>query len=558
MKKKVILFVIATVLVLALVACGQSNNEATVSTEAPTATIAPTEKVEPTATTVPTATSTPAPTATSTPAPTATSTPAPTATSTPAPTATSTPTPMPYAEEHGIVIENKTEYDVSFIHYLREMDSYEEAEYPGLTSENQACTLIIDSVTQKDADEQGYTTFTVQYHLDYAVKQSVDINVTDTSAPVYWVTPAFSICDYYTGLAGIEQLADENGIGETVLNWQGEEIKVRFSVQSGYSEEWGEWYQESDDIYSVLFLCRNEHTIVITVPDGYDGIMLCMGKKGLEGQGKAAADKVIQEQGKTGEILESGTPEDAYFVRLTDIAEVIDSEPAPTEVPEVIEPTPTEAPVAEAKSFPVEVTYMFDCGRYREERSLSWYDGVSYEPYLRTETFATFADFLSAPDPYDTMNSSTYKEDLCFNICNPRNNASFSYDDIKVLVEAIDPAYIELTEDKDLTPFAMGPSFEAELLASKYLSYRYVEEEKYEEVIVDGVDNSYTYTEYIQVNTKPVDYYVSTITERSTGKEFVWGVQFVLEDVDNPGTYYNQGYLYWDFYNTFISNPLEY
>ena len=234
------------------------------------------------------------------------------------------------------------------------------------------------------------------------------------------------------------------------------------------------------------------------------------------------------------------------------------STPTPTEVPEVVEPTPTEAPVAEAKSFPVEVTYMFDCGRYREERALSWYDGVSYEPYLTTKTFATFADFLSAPDPYDTMNSSTYKEDLCFNICNPRNNASFSYDDIKVLVEAIDPAYIELTEDKDLTPFSMGPSFEAELLASQYLSYHYVEEEKYEEVIVDGVDNSYTYTDFIRVNTKPVDYYVSTITERSTGKEFVWGVQFVLEDVDNPGTYYNKGYLYWDFYNTFISNPLEY
>jgi len=550
MKKKVTLLVIATAFVLALVACGQSNNEATVSTEAPTATTAPTEKVEPTATT--------APTATSTPAPTATSTPAPTATSTPTPTATSTPTPMPYAEEHGIVIENKTEYDVSFIHYLSEMDSEEEAEYPGLTSENQACTLIIDSVTQKDADEQGYTTFTVQYHLDYAVKQSVDINVTDSSAPVICLVPAFSICDYYTGLAGINLLADENGIGETVLNWQGKEIKVRFSVQSEFTGEWGEWYQESDDIYSVLYICRTEQDLVITVPDGYDGIMLAIGKKGFQGQGKAAVDEIVQSAGTAGELFGAEKPEDGYFVRLTDIAEVIESEPTPTEAPEVIEPTPTEAPVAEAKSFPVEVTYMFDCGRYREERSLSWYDGESYEPYLRTETFATFADFLSAPDPYDTMNSSTYKEDLCFNICNPRNNASFSYDDIKVLVEAIDPAYIELTEDKDLTPFAMGPSFEAELLASKYLSYRYVEEEKYEEVIVDGVDNSYTYIEYIRVNTKPVDYYVSTITERSTGKEFVWGVQFVLEDVDNPGTYYNQGYLYWDFYNTFISNPLEY
>ena len=56
MRKIRLMFMIATAVVLALVACGQSNNEATVSTEAPTATTAPTEKVEPTATTAPTAT----------------------------------------------------------------------------------------------------------------------------------------------------------------------------------------------------------------------------------------------------------------------------------------------------------------------------------------------------------------------------------------------------------------------------------------------------------------------------------------------------------------------
>lgn len=78
---------LATVLMLVFVACGQSNNEAPVSTEAPTATTAPTEKVEPMTTTTPTATATPEPTATTTPEPTATATPEPTATATPEPTA---------------------------------------------------------------------------------------------------------------------------------------------------------------------------------------------------------------------------------------------------------------------------------------------------------------------------------------------------------------------------------------------------------------------------------------------------------------------------------------
>jgi len=42
----------------------------------------------------------------------------------------------------------------------------------------------------------------------------------------------------------------------------------------------------------------------------------------------------------------------------------------------------------------------------------------------------------------------------------------------------------------------------------------------------------------------------------------VWNLSgaysLVIEDVDNPGAYFNSGYLYLDFYNIFISNSLEY
>ena len=77
MKKKVMQFVIATLLVLVLVACGQSSNEAPVSTEAPTATTAPVATEAPTPTTAPTEEVVPTATSTPTPLPIATPTPLP-------------------------------------------------------------------------------------------------------------------------------------------------------------------------------------------------------------------------------------------------------------------------------------------------------------------------------------------------------------------------------------------------------------------------------------------------------------------------------------------------
>lgn len=361
MKKQVLTITAITVLAVAMTACSktQTGNNITPTTVEAETTTAPTAiltlTVEPTVTSTATPmvepTATPEPIATSTPVPT--STPAPTPTNTPVPTSTPTPTPLPYAEEKGIIIENKTEFESSFMHYVRGWESEEETAFPGLTTQNAGCKVVIDSVTQKAAEEEGYTTFTVQYHLECAVKQSVDIREGDTCGRIVWLTPAFSICDYYTGFSGINNLIEGDiGSGETVLNWNGNEIKVKFTLDQKFEWSLGEWIQESDNIYTMLCPARLDHTVLVTVPDGYDGIMLKMEKEGLVGQGKAAVEESLKRPG-TGELLSEGEKtEDFHFIRLTDIAKKT-----------------TEAPVADTKDWKTVLRELHSLETYEEREA---------------------------------------------------------------------------------------------------------------------------------------------------------------------------------------------
>lgn len=211
------------------------------------------------------------------------------------------------------------EYELSFVHYVTAEDSNEEAEYEGFRTENEPYKLVIDSVTKETATETGYSTYIVKYHLNCGIKSYVDIRERDGIAPFTWTMPVFSLCDYYSGLAGLSNQLDENGETETVLNWQEEEIKVYISEEKESNQEYSDWYQESEYIYSMVVYYQEERILKVTVPDDYDGMMLSVPKKGFEGQGKEAFDRARQSCGSTG-VIEEGAEAEYYFVRLSEIA----------------------------------------------------------------------------------------------------------------------------------------------------------------------------------------------------------------------------------------------
>lgn len=313
MKRKllVLLFCLSA---MALMACGSQE------------TIEENNAAAPTTVTEATATPSPSPTVapTATPSPLPTSTPTPTSAPTSTPTPTATPVPLSYGEENGFVVENKLEYtDLSFAYYVMAEDSYEEAEYPGFTAEPAGYVIGIDSVTKKPAEAEGYTTYTVKYYTELGIKNILDLTQTDMTGPLAWSAPIFDICDYYSGMAGLANLMDENGNGEAVLSWQDTETKIYFAEKmDGGDMGYGEWIQESDTIVSTVFSAWDERTLEITVPDGYDGILLYIGRDGIEGVGKEACDAADELSGKTQLLLDSGNKaEDYYFIRLTDVVE---------------------------------------------------------------------------------------------------------------------------------------------------------------------------------------------------------------------------------------------
>ena len=155
---------------------------------------------------------------------------------------------------------------------------------------------------------------------------------------------------------------------------------------------------------------------------------------------------------------------------------------------------------AKIKSFPLEVTYMHDSKANR---------AMGKAPELRTRTFNTF----SSDDGTDT--------DLYSVIGHPQNATAFSYEDIKTLVDALDPACVEAVYNQDLTLCRIEA---AELLAHDSLT----------RTMVDGKE----------VVTQPTgEFYVCSVVELSTDREFVWGMQIVVEDVANPGTTYVRSFV---------------
>lgn len=282
---------------------------------------------------------------------------------------------------------------------------------------------------------------------------------------------------------------------------------------------------------------------------------------------------VIEEPTDVEEVVPTEAPviEDVEEVVPTEAPVIEEPVVEPTDVPEIEEPVPTEAPViveptdettpdtnqntdsetnedayhnnsfvpqtakgqsseatiltkeemdalakaeeerrAKIKSFPLEVTYMHDSKANR---------AMGKAPELRTRTFNTF----SSDDGTDT--------DLYSALCT-YNNTDMAYSDVKVLIEAIDPAYVSYRYNQDLELTGLTEN-DLMTIANNVITT----------VNVDGTD----------INVKPTgEYYVSFVTELSTDTSFIWGVRFVVEDIDNPGTTLYVDYLTHEFIDTFL------
>ncbi len=164
----------------------------------------------------------------------------------------------------------------------------------------------------------------------------------------------------------------------------------------------------------------------------------------------------------------------------------------PTKAPEpTATPKPTATPTDNVKSFPCTVTkseYDIGFGDYRE--------------ITRTfDTFAELTEFL-----YDKMN----------------NEMVWSYSDAEEYIAALDGTYIEV---KEVKVDVKGDEDLEEMFATKHAL----------NVVYDADRN--------EVAAVPVGYYHIILVERATGESSdVMGHKFVLEEVENPGTYHEKTY----------------
>ena len=175
--------------------------------------------------------------------------------------------------------------------------------------------------------------------------------------------------------------------------------------------------------------------------------------------------------------------------------------PEPTDVPEVVEPTKAPEPTATPKptATPTDNVKSFPCTVTKSEYDIGFGD---YREITRTfDTFSELTEFL-----YDKMN----------------NEMVWSYSDAEEYIAALDGTYIEV---KEVKVDVKGDEDLEEMFATKHAL----------NVVYDADRN--------EVAAVPVGYYHIILVERATGESSdVMGHKFVLEEVENSGTYHEETY----------------
>ena len=153
--------------------------------------------------------------------------------------------------------------------------------------------------------------------------------------------------DYYSGKLYNSRATNgnESYSVETVLNWKDK----KFTVTKNSISEWEKYWDDtafhlqdyySEDGYEEPYCATLYRTVVITVPEDYDGLMLYVRKTAddctikendyftLEAQEKRkekaeaymSTDRYLLDPNENGEVID---PDNYYFIRLTD--DVIES-----------------------------------------------------------------------------------------------------------------------------------------------------------------------------------------------------------------------------------------
>ncbi len=223
---------------------------------------------------------------------------------------------IPYAEQNAWEFRDISDFDLPYYTYLVD-ENGDEIERDDAKAIQSDAHFHIDEI-KKTLYGDGTCSYEIHYTEDF------DVLIEATGdAPVDWYihNPFFSCIDYYSGMVTPAGNVKENDEPE---NWDTEILEYGDNQYEIHYVLTAEYDASSDFVYTPLdngWEQGDKHvtcaaTILMDAPGDYDGLCLCIEKKGL-------VSRMTSEEKETEAHLFDKNPEEYWFIRVDDYADIV-------------------------------------------------------------------------------------------------------------------------------------------------------------------------------------------------------------------------------------------
>lgn len=212
--------------------------------------------------------------------------------------------PKTYVEENGLEFSQDTAYTLQAVRYNGEDDMF----YDFIDER-----LVLESIQIEPSETEGYQTVTIESSASGEIWSNV------AEYKDHLNLKRFVLCEMYTGRIVPSAPTDNDMQIEygMEVEWEGETYQISYTENTEW--EWGDWFDVEPGIGNMTGTIHV--TCIVTVPEGYDGLLLWASPH-REWDGKSSDAGVVDE---TEQYIMDEWEEGDYLLRVGDLYEILNA-----------------------------------------------------------------------------------------------------------------------------------------------------------------------------------------------------------------------------------------
>lgn len=189
---------------------------------------------------------------------------------------------LTYSEENGLIFSEVEDLEnistkVFFGYMEDDVDVIDPPSY--ITYGESDSTYIIEGISVTPSEEEGYLDVTVNSSTSFPATIYVDSNYSTSTGGFAFNVNGFAFADYYTGIEFPDRAVSNNDSFEYSidLEWEEETYTISYSTEQVIESDeyiWNYENPENPDIWICSNVFTMNHTDIVTIPEGYDGLVM--------------------------------------------------------------------------------------------------------------------------------------------------------------------------------------------------------------------------------------------------------------------------------------------